>query len=72
MTRTRFIFDTLESAAYGLETVLTDARMTDKLYGFSGVSASQILKSGLILEGDIKEVVNKIKNIDGSYAVVEI
>ncbi len=71
MTRARFLFDSLQSAALGLETVLVDARATPKYYEFSGVSADQILKSGLILEGDIIEVSEKLKNLDGSAIFVE-
>jgi hypothetical protein len=69
--RARFIFDSLESAAYGLETVLVDARETKSEYLFAGLSASQILKSGLILEGDITEIVEKLKIIDGALEFAE-
>lgn len=71
MTRCRFIFDSLKAAATGLEIVLVDARKTTKSYAFAGVSADQILKSGLILEGEIVEVVEKLKNIEGSLEFVE-
>jgi hypothetical protein len=65
------MFDTLEAAADGLATVLTDARETDKYYTFAGISAEQILKSGLILEGDLEEVVDKLQNLEGSAIFVE-
>ena len=71
MTRARFLFDSLQSAARGLETVLVDARVTPYYYEFSGASADQILKSGLILEGDIVEVSEKLNNLEGSAIFVE-
>lgn len=71
MTRARFLFDSLQSAAMGLETLLVDARETPKYYEFAGISAEQILKSGLILEGDILEVAEKLKNVEGSAIFVE-
>jgi len=71
MTRARFVFDSLESAAHGLETVLLDARETAKTYFFSGASADQILKSGLILEGDIASVSKKLNKITGSDIFME-
>lgn len=66
MTRVRFMFDTLKSAASGLEVVLTDARTTEHTYKFAGIGADQILKSGLIIEGEISEVTEKLKNLKGS------
>lgn len=71
MTRCRFIFDSLESAALGLETLLLDARKTKKDYIFSGLSAEQLVKSGLILEGDIVDVAAKIKKLEGTVQFVE-
>lgn len=71
MTRCRFIFDSLEAAAQSLELVLLDARKSKKDYSFAGLSAGQILKSGLILEGDIVDVANKLKTVDGSVLFVE-
>lgn len=58
-------FDSLASAAQALETVLLDARVTDKKYEFEGLSAQQIKNAGLTLRGDIKEVLNKIDKING-------
>lgn len=71
MKRARFVFDSLESAAHGLETVLVDARETAKFYFFSGTSADQILKSGLILEGEIDSVTKKLNKIEGSDIFTE-
>lgn len=70
MTRARFLFDTLEAAASGLELVLKDARETDKTYSIAGISADHILRSGLILEGDIMEVVSKVSKVNGSAKFV--
>ena len=71
MARARFLFDSIESAAHGLETVLLDARKTKEFYFFSGTSADQILKSGLILEGEIESISTKLRNITGSDIFVE-
>lgn len=65
------MFDSLESAAEGLETVLTDARMTKFSYSFAGISADQILKSGLILEGEVTEVTEKLQDLEGSAIFIE-
>ena len=69
--RVRYMFDSLESAAEGLETVLVDARKTKAKYQFAGISADQILKSGLILEGDIQKIDKKLHELDGSAKFVE-
>lgn len=71
MTRARVLFDSLHSAATGLETVLTDARQSEVFYTFAGISAEQILKSGLILEGEIGVVSEKLKDLEGSAIFVE-
>lgn len=65
------MFDSLESAAEGLETVLTDARKTKFSYSFAGISADQILKSGLILEGEVTEVAEKLQDLEGSAIFIE-
>ena len=69
--RVRYMFDSLESAAAGLQTVLTDARKTKLFYSFAGVSADQILKSGLILEGDIEQVSSELDKLAGAAQFVE-
>lgn len=71
MTRVRCMFDSLEAAAEGLATVLLDARQTKFSYSFAGISADQILKSGLILEGDVSEVTEKLQDLEGSAIFVE-
>jgi len=63
---TRFHFDTASSAAAGLLAVILDARVTDRAYKFSGLSAQQILMSGLRLEGEIAEVVQKLEAVPGA------
>lgn len=63
---TRFYFESLETAALGLLTVLEDARVTTATYSFGSLSADQVLASGLILVGDIEEVVSKLDSISGA------
>ncbi len=71
MTRVRCMFDSIESAAQGLVTVLEDARKTKYFYTFAGISADQILKSGLVIEGDVEEITEKLQDLDGSAIFVE-
>lgn len=59
-------FDSYESAAAGLLTVLLDARKTKKKYSFGGLSATTVFNSGLHLDGDIEDVLVKVKNLPGS------
>jgi hypothetical protein len=62
----RFYFDTLGSAAEGLLTVLIDARRTDKVYRFGGLSADEILLSGMLIEGQIETISAKLEKIPGA------
>lgn len=62
----RFFFDSLQSATEGLLLVLLDARTTDSQYQFSGLSAKQILVSGLLLEGEIFLVASKLEEVPGA------
>lgn len=62
----RFFFDNTASAAEGLLLVLLDARETDSDYRFGGLSASQILVSGLHLEGEILNVASKLEGVSGA------
>lgn len=64
-TSARFYFDTLQAAAAGLLTVLLDARETEKFYRFGGLSAPSLLRSGLLLEGDIEEISAKLEDLTG-------
>lgn len=62
-TTTRFFFTSLADAVEALSVVLDDARNSDKDYSFGSTSPKQILSSGLILSGDISDVVTKIENL---------
>lgn len=63
---TRFFFDTLQAAAEGLLTVVLHARVSEDRYRFGGLSAAQVLASGLILEGEIDEVADQVEKVAGS------
>ena len=62
----RYYFDSLDAAAQGLIVVLQDARKTTAQYRFGGLSAAQILRSGLILEGDITAVSAQLDKVPGA------
>jgi hypothetical protein len=62
----RFIFDSIESAARALELVLLDARVTKLKYRITGLSAQQILQSGILLTGELDEVAAKLKTVPGA------
>lgn len=61
----RFFFDTYEAAAAGLLTVLLDARETKHFYRFGGLDARSIFNSGLVIEGEILEVMDKLASLPG-------
>jgi len=63
---TRFFFDSVPSAAAGLLAVVLDARTTEKSYRFGGLDATTVYRSGLLLEGEISEVVEKVEAIPGA------
>lgn len=63
---TRFFFDGLPVAVKALGIVLADARVTTAKYTFGGLSAQQILMSGLILEGDITAIAAKLELLPGT------
>lgn len=65
-TSTRFYFDSYAAAAAGLLTVLLDARTTEMRYRFGGLDASTVFMSGLLLEGQIDEVVAKLELVPGA------
>lgn len=65
-TSARVLFDSLESAVEGLLTVLEDARETVFNYQFGSLSADQVYASGLILIGEIDEVLEKLSQIEGT------
>jgi hypothetical protein len=62
----RFFFDSVQSAAQALEIVLLDARSTPRNYRITGLSAQQILQSGILLAGELDEVAAKLKTVPGA------
>lgn len=65
-TTVRFTFSNLLGAAQALAVVLEDALSTTHSYRFTGLSPDRILKSGLLLEGDVDDIVRRIEGIEGS------
>ena len=62
----RFTFSNYVGAVEGLIIALEDARTTTKKYQITGLSAGRIIKEGLLLEGDIDEVSEKLALISGA------
>lgn len=62
----RIFFDSLDVAVEALIVVLTDAREGDSTYRFGGLSAKQILDSGLLLQGDINKILGKLDKLPGT------
>lgn len=65
-TTVRFRFPDYISASEALLTVLEDARRTDKKYRITGLSPASILTHGLLLEGEIDEISEKLSAISGA------
>ena len=65
-TTVRFTFNTPLAAASALLAVLEDARVSERAYRFTGLSFTQILKSGITLEGDVTDIVRRVARIDGA------
>lgn len=65
---TTFYFDNLDSAAMALLQILLLARRSDttESYRFGGLSAPEILASGLRIEGDIDKVASRLEKIPGA------
>ncbi len=61
----RFYFDSYQSAAGGILAVLLDARTTDKTYRFTGLSVQDVLTSGLVITGEITDIVEKVSKLPG-------
>jgi len=61
----RFTFDSLLGATQGLIAVLLDAATSEREYRFSGLSPAQIKHSGLLLEGDVADLLQSIEGIKG-------
>lgn len=67
MSRTsRVLFDSLADAAAGLLIVLDDARTTKHHYQFGSLSAEQVYASGLLLIGEVDEVLEKLDQLPGT------
>lgn len=62
---TRLFFDSEGGAAEALLVVLEDARETDFSYSFGSLSVDQIVESGLVLFGEIDDVLAKLDAIPG-------
>lgn len=67
----RYLFDSLDAAVEGLLTVLEDARETVFDYGFGSLSADQVYASGLVLVGEIDEVMHKLDQVPGSIRYLD-
>jgi len=63
----RVTFDTYLGAAEGLLLVLEDARVTECVYSFTGLSPNRILKMGLTLQGDVADLLRRVELISGSH-----
>lgn len=61
----RITCDSYLSAASALLLVFQDARVTRRTYRFTGLSPRSVLRSGLLLEGEVADILNSIKRIDG-------
>lgn len=67
-TSRRFMFDSVESAAEALTVILMDARSTKSFYRFSGLTPAVVFSSGLLIEGELDDLIPKLEAIDGSIA----
>ena len=65
-TTVRYTFPTLLGSVLALLVVLEDARHTDRSYRFSGLSPKAILRSGLLLEGDVADISERVSSISGA------
>lgn len=61
-----FTVTTYLAAAEVLLVVLEDARSTQKNYRVTGLSPESILQSGLVLEGEIEEVSERVYAVSGA------
>lgn len=62
----RFRFRTYLSSAEALLLVLEDARTTKDSYRITGITPEAILKDGLVLEGQIDNISEKVAAIPGA------
>lgn len=63
----RFTFDTYLGAVDALLAVLEHARTTTSSYRFTGLSPNRVLSAGLLLEGDVGDIVQRLERIPGSH-----
>lgn len=61
-----FRFDSLESAALGLTTVLQHARKTNDFYVFGPLSAPTVLSAGLTVTGQLDSLSSELDKIPGT------
>lgn len=62
----RFTFETYVGAAEALLTALEDARSTKRTYRITGLSPEKIVLSGIVVEGEIDEISEKLSLISGA------
>ena len=62
----KFTFDSLRSAIEALLVVVEDAASTKRDYTIHNITPSTILKKGLILEGDVADISEKVSRVRGS------
>lgn len=65
------MFDSIESASDALATVLEDARASKVFYRFSGLTPAQVLASGLLMDGELDDITDKLDKIDGVISYQE-
>lgn len=67
MARSRFFFDSLQSAALGLIALLEHARNNKEVdFRFGPTSAPAILENGLWLDGQIDDLADTLEEISGA------
>lgn len=66
MKTVTFYFDSVAAATEALLLVFIEARLSDSVFRFSGLTAEQLFRSGLRLEGDVDTVASKIDSIEGT------
>lgn len=62
----RFRFRTYLASAEALLLVLEDARKTEDSYRITGITPEAILRDGLVLEGQIENISEKVAAISGA------
>lgn len=67
----RFSFDSYMGAVEALLLVVEDARTTYKFYTFKGLTPGSVLRNGLLLEGQVDDIVSRIERIHGCSRISE-